>query len=151
MGSKMYNHYGNWQSSVGVYCFQWTTAKLQFLLVNKTRNEKLLLGWSRSGTFQDEKGWEYLTEVLHTVNLFLALLLLFCWFHSLAVHSLFPSPHRISLRCLKLLSNTSKQKCLLILSCCLHFELLSPHRPWPKGVQEKGVSVSLERLLFCME
>lgn len=39
MGSKMYNHYGNWQGSVGVYCLQWTTAKLQFLLVNKTRNE----------------------------------------------------------------------------------------------------------------
>jgi len=85
----MYNHCGNWQISAGVYCLQWTTAKLQFLLVNKTRNEIFFPGWCRIGTFQDEKGWEYLTEVLHTVNLFLALLLLFCWLHSLAVRSFY--------------------------------------------------------------
>lgn len=47
-------------------------------------------GWHRSGTFQYEKGWGYLTEI-HTVdlsNLSLALLLLFYWFHSLAVQIL---------------------------------------------------------------
>jgi len=47
-------HSGNWQSSPGIYCLQWSNGKLHLLLVNKPRNEKTFLTGA-DGTFQDEK------------------------------------------------------------------------------------------------